>query len=404
MLLEPGLLAALSFCDKLKMKILVINYEYPPLGGGGGFVTRDIIEDMAVLGHRVSIVTSRSNSLAARETVNGVDVVRVPILLRHAMQVATLPSLLSYPPSCVWASLRQFGKQSFDIVNTHFAVPSGPAGFAVSKLFKIPNVLSIHGGDIFDPSKTLSPHKTPGLSHTVRWMLKAADRVVAQSSDTRDNARRHYGIDRPIDIISLGIKKPVFIPKCRSELGIPPGDFVVCTIGRLVKRKNIDDALQILSTLLSRTNLTFLVIGDGPEKPHLEKICFQLNMGEKVRFLGNVSDETKFQLLAASDCYISTAMHEGFGLVFLEAMECGLPIVCYNRGGQVDFLASGATGFLVELGDREGFADKLRQLIDHPELRERFRNRNQGLITNYYIRRCAERYLALFTQVLAGYR
>lgn len=386
------------------MKILVINYEYPPLGGGGGFVTRDILEEMAALGHRVSIVTSRSNPLARRETVNGVDVVRVPVLLRNAMQTATLPSLLSYPPSCVWASLRQFGQQSFDIVNTHFAVPSGPAGFAVSKLFKIPNILSIHGGDIFDPSKSLSPHKTPGLSHTVQWMLKAADRVVAQSSDTRDNARRHYGIDRPIDIIPLGIKKPVFTPKSRGELGVPQDDFVVCTIGRLVKRKNIDDALQILSTLLPRTNMTFLVIGDGPERPHLEKLSLQLNMGRKVRFLGNVSDETKFQLLAVSDCYISTAMHEGFGLVFLEAMECGLPIVCYNRGGQIDFLASGATGFLVELGDREGFADKLQQVIDRPELRERFRSRNRRLIKDYYIRRCAERYLDLFSRALADYR
>lgn len=386
------------------MKILVINYEYPPLGGGGGFVTRDILEDLAALGHRVSIVTSRSDSLAARETINGVDVLRVPVLLRHAMQVATLPSLLSYPPSCVWACLRQFGRRSFDVVNTHFAVPSGPAGFALSKLLKVPNVLSIHGGDIFDPSKPLSPHKTPGLSHTVRWMLQAADRVVAQSSDTRNNAIRHYGIDRPIDIIPLGIKKPVFTPKSRGELGVPPDDFVVCTVGRLVKRKNIDDSLRILSRLQTRTNLTFLVIGDGPEKAHLEELAFRLNLGGKVSFRGHVSDETKFQLLAVSDCYISTAMHEGFGLVFLEAMECGLPIVCYNRGGQIDFLASGATGFLVELGDREGFAGKLQQLIDHPELRERFRSRNRRLIADYYIRRCAERYLDLFYRAIADDR
>ncbi len=75
--------------------------------------------------------------------------------------------------------------------------------------------------------------------------------------------------------------------------------------------------------------------------------------------LGRVSEELKFQYLNASDVYFSTAIHEGFGIVFLEAMECGLPVICYNRGGQVDFLSNENTGYLIKLGDADSFYDNL---------------------------------------------
>ena len=170
------------------MRILVINYEYPPIGGGGGFVTRDIIEEIIKKGHRVTIITSHYKGLAKQECVNGVDIIRVSVLFRNKIEVANMPSMFCYVPFSIIKSLSKFGRKTFDIINTHFAVPSGPAGYILSKYFDIPNVLSLHGGDIFDPSKSLSPHKTPILSNTVNVMLETADRVVAQTNDTKRNA------------------------------------------------------------------------------------------------------------------------------------------------------------------------------------------------------------------------
>ena len=174
------------------MRILVINYEYPPIGGGGGFVTRDIIEEIVKKGHIVTIVTSHYKGLAKQECVNGVDVIRVPVLFRNKIEVANMASMFCYVPFSIIKSLSKFSRKTFDIINTHFAVPSGPAGYILSKYFDIPNVLSLHGGDIFDPSKSLSPHKTPILSNTVNVMLETADRVVAQSNDTKRNAYTYY--------------------------------------------------------------------------------------------------------------------------------------------------------------------------------------------------------------------
>lgn len=377
----------------------MVNYEYPPLGGGGGLVARDIVEEMSVQGHNVTVVTSCSQGLKTHESINGVDVYRVPVLFRKDTQVANIPSMFLYPPSCIFTALRQFTRKSFEIINTHFAVPSGPAGFVLSKIFQIPNVLSIHGGDIFDPSKASSPHKTSLVSNVVRLMLKTANRVVASSTDTKNNAYKYYHIKRAIDIIPLGIKKPKFEKSARSDFGLKSDEFVFCTIGRLVRRKNIDDTLEVLSRL-GDYNYQFLIIGDGPERRHLENLTKTLHLDNRVKFLGSVSDEVKFQVLALSDVYLSTAMHEGFGLVFLEAMESGLPIVCYDRGGQIDFLVSGETGYLVNLGDKRTFRERLLSIINDSESRNAISRNNRQLIKNFYIERCAERYISLFEEVV----
>jgi glycosyltransferase involved in cell wall biosynthesis len=382
------------------MRILVVNYEYPPIGGGGGVVARDFSEAWAASGHEVTVVTSRYQGLSASEQINGVSIVRVRVLMRGNIQTASHASMMSYVPSCIFKCLRSAEFLDFDIVNTHFAVPSGPAGHAIAKYLKIPNILSIHGGDIFDPSKSLSPHKTPILSQTVTAMLNRADRVVAQSSDTRSNAIQYYNIQRAIDIIPLGIKKPLITTGSRNNPAISENDFVLCTIGRLIKRKNLVELFEIIATLQDRISLKLVIIGDGLERAGLMKAAENLEMQDKVIFAGAVDDATKFQYLKSADLYVSTALHEGFGLVFLEAMECGLPIICYNRGGQNDFLINEKTGYLVELHDKQGFAEKIEQLFSNPRLRSTIGTFCSSHIRNYYIENCANRYIALFDEAI----
>ncbi|NIS74180.1 MAG: glycosyltransferase, partial [Deltaproteobacteria bacterium] len=228
---------------------------------------------------------------------------------------------------------------------------------------------SIHGGDIFDPSKSYSPHKTVGLKQTVRKMLKRADRVVAQSSDTKNNAKTIYSVDRDIDIVPLGISPNPYDIVTRERLSLPSNRFIFSTIGRLVRRKNLEDLLHVVHELGETLPALLLIMGDGPEKSNIEKKVSELRLHDKVMLMGRVSDKEKFQHLAASDVYVSTAIHEGFGIVFLEAMECGLPVVCYDRGGQVDFLESGITGFLVPLGKRDTFRERLIELFHNGNLR-----------------------------------
>jgi glycosyltransferase involved in cell wall biosynthesis len=359
---------------------------------------------MAKSGHHVTVITTHFRGLKRCDFENGVELMRVPVLLRKEMEVATITSMLTYFPSSVLFAIHSINGNQYDIINTHFAIPSGPTGHLLSKFFKLPNVLSIHGGDIFDPSKSLSPHKTPLLSSVVQKMLNKADRVVAQSKDTKSNAYRHYNVHREIDIIPLGIKKPTFKKKRRNDFGIKKDEIVFCTIGRLIKRKNLNELLDILARLKNNFAFKLLVIGEGPERTNIENLIKRHWLEDRVILFGYVSDELKFQLLNISDCYLSTALHEGFGLIFLEAMECGLPIISYNRGGQNDFLVDGKTGFLIKFRQKDKFKEKIHEILSKPKLRNNISIYNKNQIKNYYISNCAERYIDLFREVISEFR
>ncbi|MEW6570089.1 MAG: glycosyltransferase family 4 protein [Nitrospirota bacterium] len=385
------------------MHILVINYEYPPIGGGGGIVTRDILEHLVKLGHKVSIITTHFEGLEKYEITAGVEIFRVPVLFRNKRQVSSMISLVSYPPSCVLNAFRLLNGRRYDVINTVFAVPSGPAGHILSRVLSLPNVLTIHGGDIFDPSRSFAPHKTPLVATTVQALLNRADRVVASSSDTIANVHRYYKVKRPIDIIPLGITPPTFEKKTRHDFDLDFDETVFCTIGRLIKRKNIDDALQILAEIKHICQFKFIIIGDGPERARIEKLVKHFGLERRVLLLGCVSDEVKFQILELSDCYLSTALHEGFGLVFLEAMACGVPVICYDRGGQNDFLINERTGFLIRLGDKKSFRDRIIRLIRDSELRKKMSIFNKKLVTSYYVSKCAENYVSLFGEAISEF-
>ena len=114
-----------------------------------------------------------------------------------------------------------------------------------------------------------------------------------------------------------------------------------------------------------------------------------------------MSDSDKYNFLSVSYVYLSTEMHDGFGIVFLEYMQCGLPIICYNKGGQADFLKDGINGFLINLGDKNCFKDRMLQLANDKALRETISSTNKSYVKTFNISNVADQYIKLFEQVLS---
>ena len=380
-----------------KLKILTLNYEYPPVGGGGGYICKNIMDELAERGHEITVITSCYGNLPREELSENLNLYRVPVLLRTKQDVGSLPSLLSYVPTCINKANRLIRKKKFDIINTHFAVPSGPAGQYLSKEHNISNILTIYGGDIYDPTKFLSPHKTPFLRNTVRKMLNTADHVISDSHDIENHARRIYGIAKPITVIPPGVRPFKGEKKSRKDLGLPENKTVLMTLGRLVARKNNIQLIGIIKKIENLCDCHLVIMGDGPERAVLEKRIQQYGLKSRITLAGRVGEE-KFQLMASADIYVSTAIHEGFGLVFLEAMESGLPVLSYDNGGQTDFLIDGKTGFMIEFGDMEKFSDRLLELIQSVELRQQMSRYNREYIQNFYTSRCAEKYIEILTK------
>lgn len=379
-------------------RVLIVSYEYPPLGGGGGVIFRDLAEELA-RSIDVTVLTSGGPGLAPQERQGKLEIVRVPVLMRDSESTASLPSMLSFFPSSLKAGARILRQSRFDLVHTSFAVPSGPSGLLLARHFGLPHVLSLHGGDIYDPSKALSPHRTPLLKQTVRWVIHGSERVVAQSSDTRWRAQTIYG-DRPVDCIPLAARRPDFekLPRTALGLDLAADDFVLVTVGRLVARKGLEQLIGILADLAD-PRFKLVVVGEGPERQALEARAKECGVAASLRFTGFVPEERKWQILAASDLYVSTSLHEGFGIVFLEAMENSLPVICYDRGGQVDFV-SDEVGRLLPLGESKRFCDAVLILSGDTELRARLGENAKRLAAEYSIERYAQRYQAIYSECL----
>src|SRR5262249_49574942 len=155
--------------------------------------------------------------------------------------------------------------------------------------------------------------------------------------------------------IPLAIKRPAFpVNPVRQLYGFAENEILLVTVGRLIGRKANNQLLLMMSELPEK-DIRLLILGSGPEEVPLKEEAEKRRLGKRVSFLGQVSESDKFAILSTSDIYVSTSQHEGFGLVYLEAMASGLPIICYNHGGQADFLKDEENGYLVPLNELNTF-------------------------------------------------
>jgi len=380
----------------------MLCYEYPPLGGGGGIGVRQYAEAWAAKGHRVAVLTGGAEGLPARETREGVEIVRVTTLGRKDRATATNLAMLTYNLSGLLHVLAHRRRlREFDVLNTHFSIPTGPLGWAAARLLGRPQVLTIIGGDIYDPTKRSSPHRSRVLRRVNAWIIDAADRVVAISSDTRARAERHYRIRSPIQVIIYGFTPAVGPREGRGPVDLPSaeGRFRLISVGRLVERKGFDHLIRALARLPDEVEL--LLVGDGPLEAELKTLSRAEGVEERVRFLGFQTREAIHALLRRADCYVLSSLHEGLGIVVQEAMDAGLPVVATDNGGQVDLIRSPRNGLLVPPGDPVALAEAIRAVRDDPALADSMRRNNLADIRELNMESNSERYLDLFRELLA---
>ena len=380
------------------MRILFGNYESPPLGGGGGIMNAMLAQELAKR-HDVTVLTSQGPDLPRERIENGVRVIRVPVFFRDQEAVANFRSMAAFVPMGIMTGMKLLKNERFDVINTHFVVPTGPVGAVLSRYGRIPNVLSLHGGDLYDPSKFLSPHRHPILRSFVRRLLRRANIVVGQSRNTLDNMRRLYTPDIDGVRIPLAIKRPPNGVASRQDYGFSEDDILLVTVGRLVARKSVEQLIAMVATLKD-DRVRLLIVGSGPEEKFLREEVIKRQLDDRVRFMGYVEETEKFRILRMSDLYVSTSQHEGFGLVFLEAMACELPVICYNHGGQTDFLRDGTTGFLVQLNESALFRERCESLINNAALRREMGETNKGLVEEYYIDSHTTKYENIFKEAI----
>lgn len=379
------------------MRILFVNYEYPPLGGGGGIETRDLAEELAKR-HDVHVLTTAYADLPSTERSNGVTIHRVRVWGRTKLPTASLRSMVTFVPAALWAGVRLLRTMQPDVLNAHFVVPSGIPALALARIGRVPFVLTLIGGDIYDPSKGVSPHRHAILRWIVSRIVRRADAVTAISQDTRERALRYHRAEAPITVVPLGLVPPAAPLEVKQSPDTVGARIDLITVGRLIPRKGYADLLLAIASMHEK-NIFLHILGDGPLASELQREAATRGVLDRVQFHGHVSEAEKFRLLAASDVYVSASHHEGFGICFLEAMYAGLPIIATDTGGQTDFLTAGRNAILVPPHHPKELGRALEALILDRSVRERMAATNREDVQQYVIGRTAAQYEEIFQRV-----
>jgi len=371
----------------------MLNYELPPLGGGGGVFCVKLAKGYINAGYTVDYVTSGYKDLKKFEVIEGINIYRVPAIGRKGLQTASMLSMLSYVVFGTIKSIQLLLKNRYTFIHSIFVIPSGPVGYIVSKLFKIPHLLTLVGGDIYDPSKKTSPHRKWYWKKIISFLINTADKLTAISTDVKNSSIKYYSPKKDIKVVALPYEIQIFTPKTRKELNLDDDKIYLVSVGRLVKRKGYEYLIEAIAKL-KNSGVECLIIGDGPEKQNLQALAEKLNIANQIHLLGYLPLEIqKFEYLNVADIYVLSSIHEGFGIVLQEAMQVGLPLISTNVGGQTDVVIEGRNGILVRPADSENLAKTINELINNPNMRKRFKDNNLVDVKIYDFNNISRMYL-----------
>jgi glycosyltransferase involved in cell wall biosynthesis len=298
-------------------------------------------------------------------------------------------------------------EEGIDLIHSHFAWPQGFGGSLAQAATQRPLVASLRGTDILlDETIGYGRRVDPAFDRALRRLLKSADRTVYYSNYMRDRGVALGARPEAARVIRKGVDLGQFtvVPDrvaVRRELGL--GDVpMVLTVAGLIERKGIHHILAALAQIRA-VPFTFVVCGDGPERPRLEALARELGIADRVRFVGRIDRDTIAKYFGACDVFVLASILEAAGNVLFEAMAAGRPVVCTDSGGPGEYVVEEETGFVVPVGDTAALADRIWLLLKNPELQDLLgaEGRRRALSEFNYDRMVAD-LVDVYDEVLSG--
>lgn len=376
------------------MRILVIIYEFPPIGGGGGRAAYDICRHLVTRGHEVTVLTAHFQGLPLEENKDGIRLVRIPSFRKSSFG-ASFFTMLAYVLAGLWAGFHLIRLDRPDIIHTHFAVPSGALAWMLSLLTGIPYILTAHLGDV--PGGV--PEKT---EKWFRWIKpftnpiwKRAKKVIAVSEYTRQLALQQYSVE--VEVIPNGADVTHLEPS-KIVLNTPPR---LVFAGRFVPQKNPLGIVQTLSQLKD-LDWNCSMLGDGPLLEDVKREIEKTGMVERFELSGWVTSDEVLDHFSKSDILFMPSLSEGLPVVGVQALAKGLAIVASRIGGFLDLVDEKKNGYLVDVHDNFSSSRVLRELVTNPELLLQLREASKQKSHQFDIQKIVDRYQAILNNVLTG--
>ena len=345
------------------MKIGIVLY---PTFGGSGVVATELGKALAKKGHEIHFITySQPVRLGSfRENI-----------YYHEVALSDYPLFEHQPYETILASkmVDVVKYEKLNLLHVHYAIPHASAAYMAKQILKsqgieIPFVTTLHGTDI-----TLVG-KDPSFEPVITFCINQSDAITAVSQSLKDDTYSHFKTDREIHVI------PNFIDS-KDQLGEMDFDKrrryakdeerILCHISNFRKVKRVEDVLRMFALVNEQIPSKLIFAGDGPERNNLERLVRELDLCDRVIFVGKVSDTS--HVLEISDLFILPSETESFGLAALEAMAVGVPVISSNTGGIPEVNIHGETGYLSNVGDVDEMAKNAIYLLQNESLFQEFR-------------------------------
>jgi glycosyltransferase involved in cell wall biosynthesis len=376
------------------MRILIINSEYPPIGGGAGNASAHLAHQFTESGHRVVVLTAHYTNLPHKSIIDEVSVIRVKSLRKRRDRSGALEQIAFMGMGGI-ASIALIRRWRPDIILAFFGVPSGAVACMVKALSGIPYVVSLRGGDVpgFRPYDFAVYHRF--LSPLLRLVWKQAAAVVANSQGLLSLAEDFY---REVDIQI--IPNGVDISQFNQSENRDWENAHILWVGRLVYQKGLDILLDALEQLKDQSwQLT--LVGDGPQRVLLEELAQEKGIANRIIFTGWLDRKDLYRYYCESNMFVFPSRHEGMPNSVLEAMASGLPVIASKIAGNEELILPGISGMLVPPGDHNQLASALRNLIADSTLRLQMgAEARKRVVSRFTWEETAQQYLSLMEEIL----
>ena len=322
------------------MKILILNYEYPPLGGGAGVCTQNIAEGLVKKENEVTIITTCFKKQRKIYTKKNLKIVSLNCKRKYIYKSSIFEKISWINHSKKYLE-KYCKKNEFDICIANFTIPGGVVGKFLKKKFQIPYIVISHGHDIpwFFPKQMLKYHLT--FYFWIKSICKNCEKLILLTPEMKKNADKFMGKEKWKNIIiPNGLKTTKKNLKKNED-----NKLKIIFVGRLTKQKDPMTFLKGIKEFSKHTeNFTVNILGDGPLRKKCERYIKKNHLGKKIHFLGWIDKNKIAKEYQSTDIQVITSINEAMSITTLESLSFGNYLLSTPVSGNKDLIKKGING------------------------------------------------------------
>jgi N-acetyl-alpha-D-glucosaminyl L-malate synthase BshA len=372
------------------MNIGIVCY---PTFGGSGVLATELGKALADKGHNIHFITYQQPVRLSGFHAN---------IFYHEVRVPTYP-LFDYPPyetALASTMVDVILNNNVELLHVHYAIPHAAAAYMAKQILakqgiKIPVITTLHGTDItlVGKDKTYSP--------VVTFSMNESDILTAVSDNLKEETYKNFKIEKEIEVIHNFVdvkrfhRKPV---DAFRKLIAPNGEKIIVHASNFRKVKRVEDVVATFLLIQEKMPATLLLLGDGPERSHIEASARECESHNTIKFLGK--QEQMEDILPIADLFLLTSEYESFGLAALEAMAAAVPVISTNAGGLPEININGYCGFMSNVGDVEDMSKNALHILQDDVTLQQFKTNALAQAKKFDIDNIVPLYEALYKRVI----